>query len=113
MSDSQNNQNQKSDQDSTGLIIQKSNIDSQKCSKPPQNNEESDIHQCQIINDSQILNNSRLTQNTALQSKLKKRRNESGVWKYIKKENNKLICTYNNCTKEFSVNSGNSSLAYH
>ncbi|RNA21494.1 zinc finger BED domain-containing 4-like isoform X2 [Brachionus plicatilis] len=42
-----------------------------------------------------------------------KRRNESFVWQYMKKYENKIVCQVINCSEEFSIKTSSSSLAVH
>ncbi|RNA38924.1 hypothetical protein BpHYR1_036161 [Brachionus plicatilis] len=51
--------------------------------------------------------------NPQMVSPVLKRRNESFVWQYMKKYENKIICQVINCSAEFSIKTSSSSKAVH
>ncbi|RNA21346.1 zinc finger BED domain-containing 1-like [Brachionus plicatilis] len=51
--------------------------------------------------------------NPQIISPVLKRRNESFVWQYMKKYENKIVCQVINCSAEFSCKTSSSSLAVH
>ncbi|RMZ98781.1 zinc finger BED domain-containing 4-like isoform X2 [Brachionus plicatilis] len=51
--------------------------------------------------------------NPQMVSPVLKRRNESFVWQYMKKYENKIVCQVINCSAEFSIKTSSSSLAVY
>ena len=51
--------------------------------------------------------------NTQMVSPVLKRRNESFVWQYMKKYENKIACQVINCSAEYSCKTSSSSPAVH